>query len=166
MSLTFLLLCGIFPVQTTKDSTSPKNVATEVTIFRTSKAPSTLSRARALKTTAYERSSSASGGVKDAQSRAVSLVTLKRSQRSSTYIPEDGGRRLTWQREGIAKASPWSREIGGWQQRPDWSPPSIWSGTAKIRIGESMDGSRSSPHQSYNVRHPNIAVNGKSSNRR
>ena len=166
MNITFLLLCGIFPLQNMKDSTSSKNVAPDITIFRASKAASTLSRAHALNTTAYKRAPYASSGVKDAQSRAVSLVTLKRSQRSSTYVPEDGGTRLTWQREGTAKASPWNREIGGWQQRPDWTPPSVWSATAKVILGGTMDGSPSRSHQGYDVKHPNIAVNGKASKRR
>lgn len=102
-----------------------------------------------------------SGTASTAQSKATALVTLNRAKRSSQYVPEDINDKVSWKRNGIATATPWEREVGGWDKRPDWKPKSTWDGTLTHVSGGNLAGTATSGRQTYDVKHPNLVVNGK-----
>jgi hypothetical protein len=152
-------------VQTASQAPDVSSASSGVTTFRTTRKVTSAQRARAAMMPKYASSSasiSASlSGAKAAQSKASALVTLNRAKRSSQYVPEDINDKVSWKRNGIATATPWDREVGGWDKRPDWKPKSTWDGTLTRVSGGNLAGTATSGRQTYDVKHPNLVVNGK-----
>lgn len=152
-------------VQTASQAPDVSSASSDVTTFRTTRKVTSAQRARAAMMPKYASSSasiSASlSGATAAQSKASALVTLNRAKRSSQYVPEDINDKVSWKRNGIATATPWDREVGGWDKRPDWKPKSTWDGTLTRVSGGNLAGTATSGRQTYDVKHPNLVVNGK-----
>jgi len=154
--------------QTLPQNTEPSANSQDVTTFRTSRRVTSAQRARAAlmpKYAATPLTSTSSGlsssNVAASQSKATALVTLNRAKRSSQYVPEDINDKVSWKRNGIATSTPWEREVGGWDKRPDWKPKSTWAGTETRVTGGNLAGTATSGRQTYDVKHPNLVVNGK-----
>ena len=155
-------------VQTLPQTPATSGPSTDVTTFRASKSLTSAQRARAAMQPKYaptpltSSSSGLSGGSSGtAQTKATDLVTLNRAKRSSQYVPEDINDKVSWKRKGIATAAPWEREVGGWDKRPDWKPNSTWDGTLTRISGGNLAGTATSGRQTYDIKHPNLVVNGK-----
>ena len=162
-----LLVSNCVLLQTPPSTPAPSATSPEVTTFRSSRPLTSAQRARAAMMPKYASTPlSSSPGmssttVSTAQSKATALVTLNRAKRSSQYIPEDINDKVSWKRNGIATATPWEREVGGWDKRPDWKPKSTWDGTLTRVSGGNLAGTATSGRQTYDVKHPNLVVNGK-----
>ncbi len=155
-------------VQTLPQTPATSGPATDVTTYRTTRSLTSAQRARAAMQPKYGATplTSASSGLSSsntaaAQSKATALVSLNRAKRSSQYVPEDINDKATWKRQGIATATPWEREVGGWDKRPDWKPKSTWDGTLTRVSGGNLAGTATSGRQSFDTKHPNLVVNGK-----
>jgi hypothetical protein len=167
MSWVTLLVSTCVLFQTPPLTPDTSGTPSEVTTYRFSRPLTSAQRARAAMMPKYAstllssspgKSSSAASA---AQSKATALVTLNRAKRSSQYVPEDINDKVSWKRKGIATAAPWDREVGGWEKRPDWKPKSTWDGTLTHVSGGNLAGAATSGRQTYDVKHPNLAVNGK-----
>ena len=160
-----LLSAACVLVQTASQAPGDTTASSDVTTFRTTRKVTAAQRARAAMMPKYSSSStSISASVSTtsvAQSKASALVTLNRAKRSSQYVPEDINDKVSWKRNGIATATPWDREVGGWDKRPDWKPKSTWDGTLTRVTGGNLAGTATSGRQTYDVKHPNLVVNGK-----
>lgn len=163
MTWVVLLAASCAIIQTSTTTTDGPDVTQEITKFRSSRPQTSAQRARAAMAPKYSlpTSSGISNPVGSAQSKATALVTLNRAKRSSQYIPEDINDKVSWKRNGIATAAPWEREVGGWDKRPDWKPKNTWDGTLTHVSGGSLAGAATSGRQTYDVKHPNLVVNGK-----
>ena len=157
--------CVLIQAPSVNPDTLPTN--SEVRTFRSSRPLTSAQRARAALMPKYTStplssvSGMSSGGATAAQAKATSLVTLNRAKRSSQYVPEDINDKMTWKRQGIATSTPWEREVGGWEKRPDWKPKNTWDGSLTHVTGGSLAGTPTSGRQTYDVKHPNLVVNGK-----
>ena len=164
MSWVTLLVSMCVLLQTSPSTPDSSGTAPDVTTFRSSRPLTSAQRARAAmmpKYAATPLSSSPGMTVSAAQSKATALITLNRAKRSSQYVPEDINDKVSWKRNGIATAAPWEREVGGWDKRPDWKPKSTWDGTLTRVSGGNLVGAAASGRQTYDVKHPNLVVNGK-----
>ena len=160
-------------VQTVPQTPDVSSASPDVTTFRTSRSMTSAQRARAAMTPKYGSTplTSSLPGLSGstsaaAQTKATALVTLNRAKRSSQYVPEDINDKVSWKRNGIATSTPWERQVGGWDKRPDWKPKSTWAGTETRVTGGNLAGTATSGRQTYDVKHPNLVVNGKVSAKR
>ena len=160
--------CVLFQgTPTSTDQPAASGTTGDVSTFRATRPTTSAQRARAALAPKYSQTpltsstGLSSSPVAAAQSKATSLVTLNRAKRSSQYVPEDINDKVSWKRNGIATAAPWEREVGGWDKRPDWKPKSTWDGTLTRVTGGNLAGTATSGRQTYDVKHPNLTVNGK-----
>ncbi|MFM7188800.1 MAG: hypothetical protein ACKO14_13390 [Armatimonadota bacterium] len=160
-----LVLSAFLVIHATQTGPNLTGAQDDVATFRSSRSLTSAQRARAALTPKYTStplsSLSGLGNAPTAQAKATALVTLNRTKRSSQYIPEDVSDKATWKRQGIATATPWDREVGGWEKRPDWKPKTTWDGTLTHISGGNLAGGAKSGRQTYDTKHPNLVVNGK-----
>ena len=101
-----------------------------------------------------------SGGsaVDAARGRAESVVSLRRSARSKTYIPQTPDKALDWSRVSAGSIAPWER-AGGWKEKTKWEEPTAWKGAKPTTTAQTLTTVRGA-RTSWSERNPLRATYG------